>query len=468
MTDKEKDASALAGQEASAHDINVTSPEIIPQPAAQAQAPTTKKGKSSRFRGDKRKNSIGINSKVYSLALKFYLEQLPNGEQYFIQQIKLSDKSYVQIIAIKHDRDTVTDGIWEEANVKPHWHVIIRLVDKKSRVRVGTLLKDLGIEFRRGLDDKLWEGHGVETVGNFAGYTMYLTHETEEAIRDGKELYAVSELVSNLSEDEIEQVRQGYIKVSAKRKLTEEERISLDKEAFNLGYSMGNFDDWYNQQPFNVRADAKMKVIRESYDRGVATCITENSHIVRLCVFIQGQPNTGKTYAAERALDGKRVFKIGGGGTGKLDKLRPDHEAIIVDDDICPNLLNMTDNEICYAYKRNKNNPPWAGKYFVVTSNLCFGEWVEMCGIKMRDTLGRVTAHNSAMISRFFVCRLEEENGINHLALTCPSKRGSVEEQQERLSEFIRFKEKFDSVIATYQPKMNVVDYSSVIEPRRN
>ena len=29
------------------------------------------------------------------------------------------------------------------------------------------------------------------------------------------------------------------------------------------------------------------------------------------------------------------------GGSGKFDNLRPDHDCIIIDDDVCPNMLNM-------------------------------------------------------------------------------------------------------------------------------
>lgn len=92
-------------------------------------------------------------------------------------------------------RDTVTAGIWSEATVKPHLHVIIRCVDRKKRVRVATFLNWLGIYFRPNFDDALWREHGVETIGNYTGYAVYLTHETREAIDDAKELYSIDELL---------------------------------------------------------------------------------------------------------------------------------------------------------------------------------------------------------------------------------------------------------------------------------
>jgi hypothetical protein len=467
-----KDASAVVRQDASVPQIISTN--SIPQNTLVNQGQASSNGNSKKKSKKGERHMLGYNASTYSAAFKFYNEQLPQGESALIQAIQKSDKRKVQILAIKHYRDTVTDGIWAVAAVKPHWHVIVRMTNRKDRMTVCTILKDLHIKYRKGVDDELWMNHGVETTGNFPGYAMYLTHETKDAIRDAKERYDVSEIISNLTPEEVEQIRDGYIRVSEKRKLTQDELVALDKEAYDMGYSMKNFDSWYNDQPFVVRSNAKMKVIKESYDRGVKARVDEHQEINRLCIFIQGDPNTGKTYAAKKALDGKRILPVGGGGTGKFDLLRPDHDAIVVDDDVCPNLLNMTDNYICRAYKRNSNNPAWAGCYFVVTSNLSFGEWLERCGIhtRERDDFGMVhcsspmTAHFKAMKTRFFICRLKaDENGVNHLALTSPSSRGSSQDQLERLNKFLEFKHKFDDTIASYVANSNYVDYSSFIEP---
>lgn len=465
MCEMKNDAPAVAGQSApSLGDAGTTIPQnyVINQDVQENNSSVG--GRSKRFVKDKSK-VLGIHQKVYAVALKFYDEQLPLGEQYLIDAIRNSDPRRIQILAIVHDRCTVTDGIWAVAKVKRHWHLIARMTDRNSSMRVGTILDGLGIRYRQGEDDTLWKAHGVETVSNFAGYALYLTHETEEAIKDAKERYDVSEIISNLTLDEIEQVRNGYVRVSEKRKLSQDELVALDKEAFEMGYAMKDFDRWYNEQPFAVRSNAKIKVIRESYDRGVKVRVDEHQEINRLCVFIRGDPNTGKTYAAKKALEGKRILSVGGGGTGKFDLLRPDHEAIVVDDDVCPNLLNMTDNYICRAYKRNSNNPAWSGDYFVVTSNLSFMEWLEASGIRTRNVYGDYSAHYEAMLTRFFVCQLKADaNGINHLALTSPSTRGSAEEQVERGHMFMDFKRKFDMTIAGYVPGSNTVDFSAIIE----
>lgn len=437
MTERKNAAPVMTEQEA-ANNV-LTTATTVPQKAAQCQGNSKKS----------ERHALGIGSKVYALAIKCYDEQLMAGMAQdkaglasFIRQV---DPAKYQVLAIMHDRDTVTDGIWAEAAVKPHYHVILRCVDRKSRVKVSTALNMLGIRFRPGTDDALWLEHGVETVGNFAGYATYLTHETQDAIRDAKEQYDVSEIISNLTPEGVEQVRDGYIRVSEIRKLTQDALISLDKEAYDLGYNFGDFEKWYDELPFSARSHAKMKVIRESYSRGVDARVRERNNVLRLCVFIQGQPNCGKSYASEHTLDGSNVLVVSGGGTGKFDNLRPDHDAIIIDDDVCPNLLNMSDNYMCRAYRRRSNNPVWAGRYLIVTSNKSFEQWLDDCHVSRENV--------EAVRSRFFVCNIiTNRNGISELRCDSISDRGTTDERMARWKMFESFSLRFNAIIGTYTP----------------
>ena len=420
----------------------------------------------------------GANS-VYNPA-GFLVHHDPNATPNFIDAIKTTNPKDFQVLAIRHDRDEVTDGIWAVAKVKPHWHVIVRLVDQSKRIRVRQILAGFGVVYRPGLDDELWKEHGVETIGNFAGYAVYLTHGTAEAIRDAKEKYDISEIVSNLTPEEIQQVREGYIRVSEKRKLTQEDLIALDKEAYDRGYALKTLDDWFANQPFNVRSAAKIKVITEHYYHGVEARIREHVEVNRVCIYIQGAPNRGKTYAAEHALlaMGLNVYHVQGGGTGKFDGLTAAHEAILIDDDTCPNLLNMTDDYICQAYKRGRNNPPWTGRLFVVTSNLSFYDWLEASGMHIHrrgkdgdvvaDAYGeplltdRGRAHGPAMRSRFFLMHVEtDDNGASHLELDLgqETRRGSLECQQAKIDAAADFQDRFNGIIKEYRPKRLTPDW---------
>lgn len=457
MTNEEKDASVCPTATPSQ---NITSTAII----AQTPDKSTKK-----HRG----KCLNILSSVHSAALKIYDEQLKYGWDYTKNAIRTVFKpSYLQVEGIKHFKDFLEDdNFWKPSREKPHYHIIFRLVDRKDRIRIRKVLKALGIEFRKGKDDNLLKEHGCETVQNFSAYSLYLTHETEDAILSGKSLYKLSEVVSNLTESELEQIREGYVRPCDKRKLTQAELISLDKEAYDKGFELADFEDWYNALGFVVRSNAKMKVIKESYSRGVESRIRENKSLPRLCVFVQGPPNTGKTYAAAHSVEGD-YLNISGGGSGKFDNLKPSHNAIVIDDDLCPNLLNMSDNYICKAYRRNRDNPVWAGEYLIITSNLSFDEWASECGIKMyaRSNLPlyyaeEYTAQGKALRSRFYICGLEQmPTGQHRLACRSASTRGTVEEQSKRRDKFVDFQKKFNAIIANYNPQNHKVDYSKIEE----
>lgn len=449
---KKNDASAVASLNASSQ----SSGQSIPQTSASLQ------GKKNAWK-QKKRSCLSIDSKVPSMAIKIYEEQLAKGFDYLCNAIRSTDKRDFQVLAIVHDRDTYADDghFWKPAVEKPHMHVIVRCVDRKKRIRVRTILNALGIYFRPNLDDELWEKHGVETVGDFSSYAMYLTHETDAAINAAKELYDISEIISNLDIDEIQAVRDGYLRLSsAKKKVTDDDLIQLDAAAYELGRELGNFDKWYDALPFNIRSHSKMKTIRESYKRGVDARVAEQSEVTRVCIYIQGEHNTGKTYAAKHALAGKTIHTVEGGGSGKFDNLRADHDAIIISDDVCPNVLNMTDNYICRAYKRQNNNPAWSGQYFIVTSNLSFKDWLKQCKI---DVNGK---HYEAMVSRFYICEIRQKpDGTNYLALKSASTRGTVEEQSYRAGLFLEFQKKFNALMADYNPTTDTFDYADMIDP---
>lgn len=461
MNNKESDTSALAGLNASSNLTNSSEPTITQNPLKNQVFLDGGKAIGKKF-SKKNCKCLSIDAKVNSLAIKIYVEQLPYGWDYTSNAIRMTDKKDFQVLAICHNRDTYSDEghFWKPAFEKPHYHIILRCVDRKKRIRVRTVLRQLGIEFRKDLDDDLWINHGVETVSKFSGYATYLTHETEDAINAGKELYGIDEIVSNLTVEEIQAIRDGYIRISNDaRKVTTQDLVELDNTAFELGKDLKNFDDWYNTLPFTVRSNAKIKTIRESYGRGVNAKIAEKSEVLRLCVYIQGAPNTGKTYGAKHALSGKRIYTVEGGGSGKFDDLRADHEAIIISDDVCPNLLNMTDNYICRAYKRQSNNPAWAGNYFIVTSNLSFVDWLASCKINVNSK------HYDAMFSRFFVTEIKKkDDGTNYLALKSASTRGSVDEQTERAEMFMNFQKRFNEIMVGYKPEQNQVDFDSMID----
>lgn len=154
------------------------------------------------------------------------------------------------MIAIIHDRDIKLDvhDLYAEARLKPHIHIIVRCTDSKKRVHVQTVMNMLGIVFRKGIDDALIvRNKGIDTIHKkFAIATTYLTHDTEDAAKH-KEHYELDEYISNLSIEEIQTIRDGYTRLTTSTNKVDKQRMAeLDEYAFNIGYELKDFDEWYN------------------------------------------------------------------------------------------------------------------------------------------------------------------------------------------------------------------------------
>lgn len=481
----------LAGKRNARAESNNTNPSVKEKSENGQQPEENLIGKKRRG-----KSPYTLESVMQSVALKFYPEQITGYDpehaggsgyteellQELKQRIQKLDDDEMQILMIVHNGDFDHDDYWCPSIEKPHIHIIMRFISKMSngnikRERIGSILEMLGVTYRPDVDRTLWEQHGVESIGDFVEYANYLLHWTAKAKKAGKHCYELSDLVSNLTEDKILEILNGHKQISEaapdeNKKVQISTMIDLDREAYQLGYDLRDFDKWYGNLPFVIRSHQSMKTIIESYYRG-ATARAEDpakNGVLRLCIFIEGPPDRGKTYSAIHALDGlgASVLRVGGGGTGKLDKLKPSHDAIVIDDDVCPNLLNMSDNYICQAYRRNRNNPYWCGKYLIVTSNLTFTDWLISCGFTKStrqwnpetQMWNDAYEHHAALRSRFYVCSVLPFDGT----LSCDevSRRGTYEEQLKRKEMFLSFKRRYDEIAAGYERDDRKVDYNDI------
>lgn len=400
-------------------------------------------------------------SSVKTLAIKCYDEQMPNGWDEVKKCIRNWDKEDAYVLGICHNRDLIGDNIWVPSNEKVHYHIIVKMMKcgsdgKIMPKKISTILNALGIVFRPDVDDLLWKNRGIETTDDFVDYTVYLTHDTVEAEKDGKEHYELNEIVSNLSEMEIRQLRDGYIRVTGKVGIKELAR--LDKIACEIGYKLMDFNEWYEELSFEYRCNLKIETVEKSYYKGVRKRVENNGIVNRLSIFISGAPNAGKTYAIKRALErmGVMVVDASGQRTGQFDDILPSTGGLIVSDDKVPNLLNLADNYICKVYRRNSNNPFWCGEYFIVSSNKSFREWARECGLTSKEI--------DALESRFFICEVLESDDRSIRRLNCVafSNRGNPKEQEERKARFIKFKDYLHEEFDKYNPNDNTVDYSNL------
>lgn len=402
--------------------------------------------------------ALSPGDKPASFAVQFYDENCTEGWEAVLQVIKDTDPEDLQIIAICHDRDgsAAEGGTWQPSSAKRHFHIVVRGGEPSVKPRVGATLRRLGITFRSGEDDWMKGAHGIEVIGKLPAYIAFLLHKTSY-LGDGDAQYGASELVSNLPEEKLEAIC-GLAMGGSAGELDVETVDRLRGEARDLGREFGNFDEWYDELPFDHDQKAKkMKDLRKCYDLGVRDRCGEDEEVVRLSVFITGQHGDGKSTAAAVAVDAPNgsILRIGGSGRGRFDNLRPWTQAIIVDDDVSPGLLNLTDNRIMSPYSRGSNHL-WTGAYFIATSNLSFDKWAVKCGVDI-DQL-------AAARDRFYICAVIGEGRDRHLGLESESHRGSEQVERERLAMFLDFQERFNRALSSYDPAASI-DYESYKDP---
>lgn len=349
-----------------------------------------------------------------------------------------SDEFYV--VGIIHDKDEVADpeDYFKLSSIKPHCHLVIKCKDKDKTFKVNSMLKKLGIYYRRYIDNELW-GYSVAPCGNFASSVAYLTHETYQAMADGKYIYDREEIFSNCDTSVIDGLRDGLNGSHRNSRVSPEVLEIWDGHFYDRGYDLKDFDTLYDSLNFDLRSHSKIKTIKESYYRGIeARLKVDPPKINRVCLFIEGPPDTGKTYAMREASKqlGFKTYFISGGGTGKFDDLSITDQAIIIDDTTCPNLLNMTDSRITKAYRRNSNNPYWTGEVFIVTSNKNLLDWCTDSGLSVYNLGTNIPKeHGIAMKTRFLEYKVNQIEGINQIEFigNLDDMRGTFEDKQQKL-----------------------------------
>lgn len=444
--------------------------------------------KKSRRGKSKQNKHLTINSRTLTLALKFYPEQLLSTDErkaitnssgridyslwkdgnlldyvkkllnsriksfssYFDALKSPQDKSkrHWEVAGICHDKDEVAnpDDMFAPSVIKPHFHVIIRDANNK-RFFVKTVLKALGLNYRKE-DSQLFYEHGCTTIADFNAYLMYLTHETEQAVRDGKELYDLSELMTNMTSDEVSDLRAGYSRLQTKSKLSDKDWNELADYAGKLGDKMGNFDDWSKHAlTFSQRCGRKFSGLQEVFNVHLADAVEQAPDLTRCCILITGKENDGKSWTSRHVLlnFGETLYRARK-GSGKYDGLKSTTTAMLFDDRMISDALNATDNAPAVLHGRGTGgDKPWLGHYLVVTTNLSSDDF-------FKAQVG-YDAQLDAIKSRFYICKLAYDSaGHGKLILKTPSIRGKKSDVERRHKMYAKFADEFNRLIADYTP----------------
>lgn len=483
------------------------------------------------------RHNVSYNSRVKSLALKFYPEQVLNiadrqdlygyvqarkafeekrkeivnknmdtpdlqaeaheKEKYWHDEIeKLIDRAVEHVkevvtnydsafivLGIVHDKDFSTDDFYADKPEKLHFHLLFVRQDHR-RFRVKQIFDNLGI-IKNVADNKLFSSLGAETIGSLADYSMYLTHETEQAMRDGKHQYSINEIFKNISDDDLQDLRNMYKSPQLRDKMKTRDWDVAAKKARELGKNCGDFDKWA-ETSFHAtqRASRVFSEIHNEYERGLTQGI-QNIEIPRVSVVVTGARNLGKSHAVKYALREMGIENTLScpAGTGKYDGVTPSTQALIFDDVLPSQALNVMDDGGVILHRRNSGDRPWLGGFVASTTNYSFDRFCEKClGIRRKyqfennnkttDYTGFISIDDKerrdALESRIYAFSVVVDNKGVHLKCLHKCERGSravLEQKNKLVAKFVEYVE--ESMNAYYRDKLGrtgIKDSNSIVD----
>lgn len=390
----------------------------------------------------------------------------------FKTRIEEADKKYF-IVGIMHDKDVMQDpkDFTKTKPKKTHFHILFFVITgKDKRFRVSEMLKILGIRFSKDKDKSLFNNGGVQRsqANRRPNLACYQTHETLDAMNEGKHKYEVSELVTNQPIEAVKALRSKYVAVKKHKKLSSEDWEQLALEAHDLGYNVGDFEAWSHTHFTIVQeASSTYRVVRKYYFEGLDKRISEDPAMVRCSILIWGDPGLGKTFTTNVVLNklGENVYAATG-GTGKYDGLTASKTAMTFDDVPTKDSLNVFDNKICKLYRRGEGDRPWRGRYAIATANDDPFTWIsqmrhlpytdeyalEADGVTYKDKSNRNKFE--ALLSRLYICHIED----GHLVLDSIETRGNKADDEAHDKLFVRFASEFNRQLANHFIETGEVD----------
>lgn len=435
-----------------------------------------------------RSNGLTLESRVRSVSLKFYAEQLmPPKVRADYEDLLKSKRPTDQIKArayekhavallkgrvehmdhkymcasILHDKDLVRDpdDPFEASIKKGHFHVYVWRRREGSRFYLREIVQYLGLIYDHKKDAMMWASHGAEVIRDKCASMMYMTHETTQAILDGKHQYEVSEVMKNFSDEEFADLRAGYKRPSPKKRLTADDWDGLSDMAYDLGRNLGDYDKWVLEHlTTQQQAQGPAKIVEKRYIAGLQRGVTETDALTRCSILIYGAAGLGKSTTVRQTLK-----KLGyqtcyaTAGTGKYDSLRVSDTAIFFDDVSVKSPLSVFDNAAVILHRRGSHDRPWLGSMAVATTNLEPTTWLAKHvgfysaedarkALASEDSSDRAEQYR-ALESRLYICRLDDEGTLQ---VEHAQSRGGVVSKQAHDALFREFKSTFEKLLKSY------------------
>lgn len=410
----------------------------------------------------------------------------------FIERVKAIDPKQFCVVSIKHDKDEVrnSDDLFEISIKKPHWHIYVWtpsdsvFYDAGRSFRVHTMIcgdsrkghekQYLGINYDPKRDVSIWDNRGAERIHSIIASVAYCLHISSSAIEAGKHVYDKSEIITNLSNGEIDEMLNLYKGIDNHfiRKPNADDWNTWAQTAYERGLHLENFEDWaVDHFMVNQMASAKFRVVRDFYNRGLRDGLANAPHIDRLNVFILGKGNLGKSYNSQKALLDMGIERIvnAPSGTGKYDGVTADTQAILFDDSRMTQPKRVMEQKPVTLHRRNNGDPVWKGQYVIYTSNFAspIDAAADCLGYQpYKDTDGTFKYTDKQMldidpvIERAFFCTVELDTdpssanyGHFHLVLCQGVDRGGANDIERLTKMFEQFRKAFDKSIYNYEAK---------------
>lgn len=434
--------------------------------------------------------------------LKFYAEQTgcPADASYDVQMQYL-DKACLQVLndhkneyhidARIHNLDEVSDPSdpFLVSVEKPHAHLYFER--KGDRPKLSTIFNDLkhsGIEFRKGIDDTMLDKQ-IEKGNAFPDYrngkfgreycVVYNSHRDMVSKNKGKHVYDTEDYhYTTFTPEQIDEmvrteeiVNNGYSSTDDIKSMTGFEMLELMTRFRDLGARGGDFDEyWFNELPQSVRLLANKNKMMDEYDYGIDAFLSNplNTDMTRLCLFIVGPKDIGKSGSMKRTCAdlGLKLHSVSaGGGTGKMDNFKHWHTALGLDDTTVTGLMSYADDCKCRAYKRNKGNPINATKLLYITSNKCLTDfyWSTFGSTVPKEDRSDDDVGLDAFRSRFIEVTLDENGNVIDVKQWL---RGSAARIKEKVAFASAVLENFKRHLKEYQSlKPNKNELEQITKP---
>ena len=241
---------------------------------------------------------LKLTQTTKTLSATFFSEQLPQGEDAVFNAIKNTSPTDLIVIAIKHQGNN---------GKKDHYHLIAKDPDNNGSFVVKSVLAKLNVQYRPDKDMALLSGRGIETTGSFSSCLSYILHKSYSAQRLGKKEYAISDLIANIPDDEIQSILDGYTPASSK--LSSEDMIDA---ARNAGYNLEDFDKTVESLNIKGLTERMERTMRNAYFAGAEKLVREGLRVNRLCVEISYTYDQYRAavYATEKSLSGNSAVLI--------------------------------------------------------------------------------------------------------------------------------------------------------------